>query len=87
VEVDLDVCGGGRWNFCRRLRRESAFERADDKLSEFEGLGARIDFAGGRLPSTVILERTARSSFAGLFFCAGRGGWRLPSSDSDGGVS
>ena len=46
VEVELDVAEGGA-GILQAAEEEGAFERADDKLSEFEGLGARIDFAAG----------------------------------------
>ena len=68
VEVELDVAEGGA-GILQAAEEESAFERADDKLSKFEGLGARIDFAAADAFGGDFGE--ARSPALQGFFCAG----------------
>jgi len=68
VEVELHVA---KWRvgILQTAEEEGAFERADDKLSEFEGLGARIDFAAGDAFGGDFGE--ARGPALQGFFCAG----------------
>ena len=68
VEVDLDVSEGGA-GILEAAEEEGAFERADDKLRKFEGLGARIDFAAGDAFGGDLGE--ARGPALQGFFCAG----------------
>src|SRR5258708_39469516 len=69
-EEELDGGEGGA-GILEAAEEEGAFERADDKLSEFEGLGARIDFAAGDALGGDF--GGARGPTLQGFFCAGAG--------------